>query len=202
MDERTVSKARMSLATGRCPRIRTPSSNAPRGKMAAPYSSFSSHRVRTPSSARSGPAQCRRWASADLSQGPAYISRPGLFSRQGPNRGAGLRQADRQPCRAVGVSRGRQRLRRLLSCLPALKPDFRFVLSVPLSVESPFLSRPMADSTIRFSFLSRPIHHCLYFSFLPRSPAAVPLTAESSTWRQALKSPLPFLNTQPFIRSF
>ena len=99
------------------------------------YTSFSRHRVRTPSSARSGPAQCRRWASADLSQGPAYKSRPGLFSRQGPNRGARLRQADRQTCRAVGVSRDRQRLRRLLSCLPASKPDFRFVLSVPLSVE-------------------------------------------------------------------
>ena len=112
------------------------SSNARRGKMAVPYSSFSSNRVRTPSSARSGSAQCRRWASADLSHGPAYKSRPGLFLRQGPNQGAGLRQT----CRAVGVSRDRQRLRRLLSCLPASKPDFRFVLSVPLSVESPFLS--------------------------------------------------------------
>ncbi len=66
----------------------------------------------------------QRWASADFSQGPEYKSRPGLFTRQGPNRGAGLRQADRQTCRAVGVSRDRQRLRRFLSCLPASKPDF------------------------------------------------------------------------------
>ena len=92
MDERTVSKARMSLATSGCPRIRAPSSNALRGKMAALYSSCSSHRVRTLSSVRSGPAQCRRWASADLSRGPAYKSRPGLSSRQGPSRGAELRR--------------------------------------------------------------------------------------------------------------
>ena len=62
-------KARMSLATGGCPRIRTPSSNAPRGKMAAPYSSCSSHRVRTLSSARSGPTQCRRHKSARSTMG-------------------------------------------------------------------------------------------------------------------------------------
>ena len=55
----------------------------------------------------------QRWASADLSQGPAYKSRPGLCTRQGPNQGAGLRQADQQTCRAVGVSRDRQRLRPL-----------------------------------------------------------------------------------------
>jgi len=103
-----------------------------RSQQADIHSSFSSHRVRTPSSARSGPAQCRRWASADLSHGPAYKSRPGLFLRQGPNQGPGLRQADRQTGRAVGVSRDRQRLRCLLSCLPASKPDFRFILSVPL----------------------------------------------------------------------
>ena len=77
-----------------------------------------------------------RWASADLSRGPAYKSRPGLSTRQGPNRGPGLRHT----CRAVGVSRDRQKLRRLLSCLPASKPDSRFVLSAPLSVESLFLS--------------------------------------------------------------
>ena len=34
----------------------------------------------------------QRWASADLSQGSAYESRPGLFSRQGPSRGAELRR--------------------------------------------------------------------------------------------------------------
>ena len=41
-------------------------------------------------------------------------------------------------------------------------PTSRF--SVP-----PFLSRPMADSTLRLSFLSQPIHHCLSFSRSPRS---------------------------------
>ena len=44
-------------------------------------------------------------------------------------------------------------------------PTSRF--SVP-----PFLSQPMADSTLRFSFLSRPIHHCLSFYRSPRSPCS------------------------------
>ena len=34
----------------------------------------------------------QRWASADLSHGPAYKSRPGLCTRQGPHRGAELRR--------------------------------------------------------------------------------------------------------------
>jgi len=62
---------------------------------------------------------------------------------------------DRQTGRAVGVSRDRQRLRRLLSCLPASKPDFRFILSVPLSVESPFLSFSTLASQSRLPSLSR-----------------------------------------------
>ncbi len=105
-------------------------------------------------------------------QGSAYKSRPGLFLRQGPNQGAGLRQT----CRAVGVSRDRQKLRRLLSCLPASKPDFRFVLSVPLSVESPFLSlESIADLTCRQPLLrslaskhEQPLNR-LQFSKLPNS---------------------------------
>ena len=52
-----------------------------------------------------------------------------------------------------------------MTCRPPLKADCRF--SIP-----PFLSRPMADSTLRFSFLSRPIHHCLFFSRSPRSPCS------------------------------
>ena len=107
-----------------------PSSNTQRGKMELVL--LLSQTSRTPALSRAlAPRNVdgtrppdQRWASADLSQGPAYKSRPGLFTRQGPNRGAGLRQADRQTCRAVSVSRDRQRLRRFLSCLPASKPDF------------------------------------------------------------------------------
>ena len=66
--------------------------------------------------------------------GSAYKSRPGLSSRQGPSRGlsstGGSANVTSRWC--VNKSGGRQTLRRLLSCLPASKPDSRFVLSVPL----------------------------------------------------------------------
>ena len=68
-------------------------------------------------------------------QGSAYKSRPGPFTRQGPNRGAEpRRRIDNVSSREV--NKDRQRLRRLLSCLPALKPDFRSVLSGPLSLSN------------------------------------------------------------------
>ena len=184
--------------------MRAPSSNAPRGKMAAPSSFFSApHTARAPTPRKADGTRPpdQRWASADLSQGPAYKSRPGLFSRQGPNRGAGLRQADRQPCRAVSVSRDRQRLRRLLSCLPTLKPHFRFVLSVPLS-RITFLSPPMADSTQ--VQLSLPADSPLPFLFsLASKPAAVPLMAESLCRQGSLsKAHCRFSKLNSFVRSF
>ena len=134
----------MSLVTSGCPRVRTPSWNHAawqkwrRSTFPAQVTACarSLQRVPAPRNVDDARPPNPRWASADLSRGPAYKSRPGLSSRQGPSRGPGLRQT----CRAVGVSRDRQRCRRLLSCLPFSKPDSRFVLSVPLSIESPFLS--------------------------------------------------------------
>ena len=80
MDERKVSKARMWLVTSRCPRIRAPSSSTPRGKMAAPYSFFSRHRLRTPSSARSDPAQCRRHKTVRSMVGLSWFLTRSSFS--------------------------------------------------------------------------------------------------------------------------
>ena len=117
-------KARMALVTNK--RVSTGSnsrSNVPRGEMELIL--LLPQGTACAVSARSDLAQGRRWASADLSRGPAYNSRPGLSSRQGPSRGPGLRQT----CRAICVSRDHQTLRRLLSCLPASKPNSRFVLS-------------------------------------------------------------------------
>ena len=103
------------------------------------------------------------------------------------------------------MSRDRQRFRRLLSCLPASKPDFRFVLSVPLSVESPFLSRPMADSTLRLSVLSRPIHHCLSFSFSTlASQSRLPSLSRPNPRRAGSlsKAHCRFSKFNSFVRSF
>ena len=60
-----------------------------------------SHRTRppralTPRKVDSTRPSDRRWAPAGFSQGPAYKSRPGLFTRQGQIEVFGLRQADRQ----------------------------------------------------------------------------------------------------------
>ena len=74
MDERKVSKARMSLVTSGCPRILAPSSNAPCGKMALVLLLSQTSRTRSPRAlaprnvdGTSPPDQ--RWASADLSPG-------------------------------------------------------------------------------------------------------------------------------------
>ena len=139
--EESVQKARMPLVTNK--RVSTDSnsrSNVPRGKKwrrSTPVAS--SHRVRTFSSARSGSAQRRRCETADLSPGFSIQIQawPVLSSRQGPSRCPSSTGGSTVSSREV--SKDRQTLRRLLSCLPASKPDSRFVLSVPLSVESPFL---------------------------------------------------------------
>ena len=99
----------------------------------------------------------QRWASADLSQGPAHKSRPGLFTRQGPNRGAVLRQADRQTCRAMSSART---VRGSVISSLAFPPRSPTSELRPLSF---FLCR------ITFSFL---------FHARLSKPAAVSLTAE------------------------
>ena len=82
-----VSKARKRLVTSRCQWIRAPSSNTPRGKMAAsafcrtPHArSLGAFRPREVDGTRAKDPRC---APAGFSQGPAYKSRPGLFTRQG-----------------------------------------------------------------------------------------------------------------------
>ena len=87
-------------------------------------------------------------------------------------------QADRQTCRAV--SKDRQTLRRILSGLPASKPDSRFVPSVPLSVES-----PTCRSVQR---LSRQTQHGASFVRSFRSDPSTP------------REPRPFLtHSTPFV---
>ena len=55
----------------------------------------------------------QRWASADLSLGPAHKSRPGLCTRQGPNRGAELpRRIDNVSSREVSKDGGSTARRR------------------------------------------------------------------------------------------
>ena len=108
----------------------------------------------------------RRWVSADFSQGPAYKSRPGLFTRQGqlevPGSAGGSTNVSSRE-----VSKDRQRLRRFLSCLPALKPNF----------STPSLLRSLASSQSRLPFLSRQNHlrplsfTTDFLSFLPRNPS-------------------------------
>ena len=122
-------KAQMALVTNK--RVSTGSNSqlerTARQEMAVQYSCFS-HRVRTFSSARSGSAQRRRCETADLSpwssiQIPAW---PVLQTRP-KSRSEFHRRINNVSSREV--SRDRQTLRRLLSCLPASKPDSRFVLS-------------------------------------------------------------------------
>ena len=116
-----VSKARMQLVTSRCPRIRAPSSSTPRGKMVAPYSSFSRHRLRTPSSARSDPTQCRRHKTVRSMVGLSWFLTMSSIQVQAwpvhqirPNRGVGLRRLgpwDSKTSSSREVSRDSQRLR-------------------------------------------------------------------------------------------
>ena len=155
MDERKVSKARMSLVTSRCPRIRAPKlEHAAWQNGARPPLSHRTQppRVLTPRKIDGTRLSDRRWVSAGLSQGPAYKSRPGLFTRQGqigvPGSGR-LGPWDSKTSSSREVSRDRQRLRRFLSCLPASKPDF---------------------STPSSRFLSLQNHHWLFFFLLSSKP--------------------------------
>ena len=158
MDERTVSKARMALATSGCPWIRAPSSNAPRGKMAVPYSFFSApHAV----SARSDPAQGRRHKTTRSTMG---LSRS--LPRSSTQIQAWLLHQTRPKSRSWApasgsanvssreVSKDRQRLRRFLSCLPSSKPDFSTPSSQFLSPQNhlffPFPCSPL-KAGCRFS---------------------------------------------------
>ena len=68
-------------------------------------------------------------------QGSAHKSRPGLFSIQGPSRGPSSTGGSTNVS-SREVSKDRQTLRRMLTGLPASKPDSRFVPSV----ESPTCS--------------------------------------------------------------
>ena len=83
MDERKVSKARMSLVTSGCPRIRAPNLEhaAWQNGTHLPFS----HRTRSPHAltrkVNGTRPPDRRWVPVGFSQGPAYKSRPGLFTR-------------------------------------------------------------------------------------------------------------------------
>ena len=145
-------EARMSLVTSGCPRVRTPSLNHAawqkwrRSTFPAQVTTCarSPQRVPAPRNVDDARPPNPRWASADLSLGPAYKSRPGLI--EVPSSAGGSANVSSREVSTDGGSTARRRLNR--------------------SITSPYES--IVDSTCR----------------------------------PPLKSPLPFLNTQPFIRSF
>ena len=91
------------------------------------------------------PAQCRRWASADLSHGPAYKSRPGTFTRQGPNRGSELRRrvgnvSSREVSKGVGST---------ARCRPNLSITSPYESIDDSTCRPPLTLSKRADSTYR-----------------------------------------------------
>ena len=117
MDEGKVSKARIRLVTSRCQRIRAPSSNTPRGKMAASSFCRTAHArslsAFSPRKVDGTGAEDPRCAPAGFSQGPAYKSRPGLLTRSGQIGvlGSAGGSTGLQDVSSRAVSRDSQRLR-------------------------------------------------------------------------------------------
>ena len=117
MDERKSVKSTNAARDKPMSWIRASSSSMLRGKMAAPHSFFSRHRLRTPSSVCSDPTQCRRHKTVRSMVGLSWFCTRSSIQVQAwpvhqirPNRGVGLRQVHRQTCRAVSsraVSRDR-----------------------------------------------------------------------------------------------
>ena len=180
MDERKVSKARMWLVTSRCPRIRAPSSIMPRGKMAAPYSFFSRHRLRMPSSVRSDPAQCRRHKTVRSMVGLSWFLTRSSIQVQAwpvhqtrPNRGVGLRRLgpwDSKTSSSHEVSRDSQRLRHWTPDEPVDALLMKADRAPPRRSVSPL---PIADSAHSGSPSFPADSPCLSFARSPRSPLAV-----------------------------
>ena len=155
-----------------------------------------------------------RWyAPAGFSQGPAYKSRPGLFTRLGQIGVLGSAGGSMGPqgvSRRV-VSRDSQRLRHwapdepvddLLikvdcrlpscssSCLPRARSSYQSRSQKPscsrrqTRQSSRFFLQPIAPPR-RSQFFSRQIHHCLSFVRSPRSPLVVSIQQKSSLDTQA-----------------
>ena len=99
------------------------------------YSSRPSHRVRGSPQRAPAPRHVDDARSPISLQGSAHESRPGLISIQGPSRGPSSTGGSTNVS-SREVSKDRQMLRRILSGLPASKPDSHFVPSV----ESPTCS--------------------------------------------------------------
>ena len=149
MDERKVSKARMSLVTSRCPRIRAPSSSMLHGKMALVLLCRTAH-TRGLRAFRPREVDCTRpsgrwWVSAGFSQGPAYKSRPGLFTR--PPSQSRSQTDTAVPYTAARSSRSRLLPNPQVQCpLPSESP-LSFLLSARLEAhKQQQATRPALDS--------------------------------------------------------
>ncbi len=155
MDERTVSKARMSLATGGCPGIRAPARTRRVARWRRRTLSFP-HRTRSP----------RALTPRKVDDGPQLISLTVQYTNPGlacsPDKaqievpGSGKRTANVSSrwCEQGPSEAPSSPL--LPSRLEARLPNS--ILSVSLSVESPFLSFSTLASQSRLPSLSRQNH--------------------------------------------
>ena len=108
-----------SALTSRCPRIRAPKLEHAAWKNGArpPFVADLTHALSRVLALRNVDGTRpldRRWVSADFSQGPAYKSRPGLFTRQGqievPGSAGGSTNVSSREVSKDGGSAARRRL--------------------------------------------------------------------------------------------
>ena len=183
MDERKVSKARMSLVTNGYPRIRAPKlEHAAWQNGARPPLS---HRTQPPRALTSRKVDGtrpsdQRWVSAGFSQGPAYKSRPGLFTRQGQIEVPGSGRPgpwDSKTSSSRAVSRDSQRLRRFSLAFPAARSPRSPTAHPADRASTPVVSLLPSRRTLALkpdcsTSRSRLDTHRFSLAFPPRSPTA------------------------------
>ena len=136
--------------------------------MAAPYSFFSRHRLRTPSSARSDPAQCRRHKTVRSMVGLSWFLTRSSIQVQAwpvhqtrPNRGVGLRRLgpwDSKTSSSREVSRDSQRLRHWTPDEPV---DVSSRKPITPHLGTQFHHCRSQTRRAQVQLLSRQIQHCL-----------------------------------------